>query len=141
MTNANVAGIPTAARDIHTQMMINIVIDHKVVYTAFKQVEAAKWVHENVPAAKCITVKVLASRIKSGFRCGGRISELVDGVRAVKTNRVARWRGREYHDPLWTPRGRRDALQQRNRRLAWAYKDGVKTTTTWRGQGFGPACR
>lgn len=141
MTNTPVAGIPSAARDIHTQMMINIVIDHKVAYTAFKQAEAAAWVHENVPMATHIPVKVLASRIKSGFRRGGRISELVDGVRAVKTNRVARWRGREYHDPHWTPRGRATALQLRNRRLAWAYEDGVKTTTAWRGQGFGPACR
>ena len=141
MTNTPVAGIPSAARDIHTQMMINIVIDHKVVYTAFNQAEPAKWVHENVPVAKYITVIVLASRIISGFRRGGMISELVDGVRAVKTNRVAHWRGREYHDPLWTPRGRTTTLQERNRRLAWAYKDGVKTTTTWRGQGFVPACR
>lgn len=127
MSTTPVAGIPSAKRvNVHAQMMLNVVIEGNAVYRAFNRAEAARWVHENVPGAA--PIKVLESRIKTGFLRGGKVAEVGNGARVVKTATVAKWRGREYHCASW-----RETMAARKRRLSWAYKEGgVKTTTTWR---------
>ena len=124
MTNTPVAGIPSAKRDIHTQMMLNVVVDGVVAYRAFNRTEAARWIHENVDGAG--PVVLLESRIKSGFRRGGKVAEVCNGVRVVKTNTVAKWRGREYHCHA------SESMAARNRRLAVMHKPGVRIVTEWR---------
>lgn len=126
MTHTPMAGIPTADRDTntHAQMMLNVVVGGNVVYSAFNRAEAARWVHENVPGAA--PIKVLESRIKSGFLRGGKVAEVGNGASVVKTDIVAKWRGREYHCH------REETMAARKRRLSWAHKDGVRTVTSWR---------
>ena len=125
MTKTPVAGTPsTAKRDIHTQMMLNVCVGSNILYTAYNRAEAARWVHENL--VTLAPVSVLESRIKSAFRNGGRVAEVGNGVRVVKTSIVAKWRGREYHCH------RNETMAARKRRLSWAHKDGVHITTTWR---------
>ena len=111
MTNTK-AGIPTA-KDVHVQMMVNVVIDHKVAYRAYNKLEAAVWIHENVGAARFITVSVLKSRITSGFASGGRVASPVDGVSVFKTKTPSPWRSREYHRPT---------VAQHRARLSKAYE-------------------
>ena len=106
------AGIPTA-KNAHVQMMLNVVIGHKVVYRAFNKLEAAVWIHENVEAARWTTVSVLESRIKRGFASGGRVASPVDGVSVFKTKTPSPWRARTYHRPTET---------QHRARLSAAYE-------------------
>lgn len=128
--NNSKAGI-SLPRDIHTQMLLNIVVAGVVLHTVYNRAEAARWMKEEISMVSHLPQQVLESRIKNGFRAGKRVAQIVDDVRVVKTRRVSPWRGREYHVPGHglTP------AQSRKARLAWAYDDRVAKTTTWQWRG------